>query len=192
MKKLVFILGMFVLPILLYSQSEQKEPDKNDQKEIKKEKRKAERQAKEDSIKQVVNYMVENRSFVLEADYIAGRSGERVPVNSTINFIRVDSAEAVIQLGSPTGLGSNGVGGITVDGSISRYELSKNETKRGVSYTVTLFVNTNLGTYDIVLWIAQDGNTSATIRGTTAGQLSYSGHIVPIGMSNTFKGHAYP
>jgi hypothetical protein len=192
MKKIVFILVMFALPLLLYAQSEQKAPDKKTENELRKGKRKADKKAVEDSIKQVIKYMVENHSFVLEADYVAGRSGERIPVNSTLNFIKVDSANAVIQLGSNNGVGSNGVGGITVDGTVSRYELSKNENKKGISYSITLFVNTNLGTYDIVFWVSENANTYATIRATTSGQLNYSGKIVPLGMSTTYKGHAYP
>jgi hypothetical protein len=192
MKKIIILLVLFMLPISMYSQSEQVALDKNAQKELKKEKRKAEKKAQEDSIMNAVTYMVENRSFVLEADYIAGKSGERRPVSSTINFVIVDSANAVIQLGSNSGMGSNGVGGITLEGSISRYELNKNESKRGYSYTVTLYANTNLGTFDIVFWISQDGNTTATLRGITAGQLTYSGNIVPIGLSRVYKGHAYP
>jgi Domain of unknown function (DUF4251) len=192
MKKIVFILVMFFLPVLLYSQSEQQTIDKNAQKELRKEKRKADKKAAEDSIKQVVTYMVENHRFVLEADYVAGKSGARVPVNSTINFITVDSLKAVIQLASGRGDGSNGIGGITVDGSVSRYELSKIENKKGLSYTITLYVNTLLGTYDIVLWVSQNGNTSATIHGTSAGSLSYSGTIVPLELSNVYKAHSYP
>lgn len=194
MKKILFFLVMFMLPIVIYSQSEQDPSDKKAQKEIRKEKRRAERKAMEDSVKQVVKYMVENRSFVLEADYISGKSGSRIPVSSNLNFIIVDSAKSVIQLGSASSssIGYNGVGGITVDGTISRYELNKKENKSGVSYTITLYVNTSIGVYDIVLWISQSGNTTATIRGNTSGQLSYSGNIVPIEQSRVYKGHSYP
>jgi hypothetical protein len=192
MKKLVFIVSALMMPIFIYSQPDQELSDKNTQKEINKEKRKAEKKAVEDSIKQVVTYMVENRRFVLEADYIAGKSGRRILVSSNLNFIMVDSAKAVIQLGSNNRIGSNGIGGITVDGTISRYELNKNENKKGISYTVTLFVNSTLGVYDIVLWIAQNGYTSATIRGITSGQLSYSGNLMPIELSRVYKGHSYP
>jgi hypothetical protein len=192
MKRIVFILGVLLIPVFGYSQTDQEALAKKQQKELIKEKRKAEKKAAEDSVKQVVAYMLENRSFVLEADYIAGRSGSRIPVSSNLNFIIVDSANAVIQLGSNNGLGANGVGGITVDGSVSRYELAKNENKKGISYTVTLFVNSVLGVYDIILWVSQEGYTTATIRGTTSGSLSYSGNLVPIETSRVYKGHAYP
>ncbi len=183
---------MFICANSVFSQSEQKSSEKEDMKQLKKEKRKAEKKAEEDSIKQVVTYMVENRRFVLEADYLSGRSGARVVVNSTLNFIMVDSAKSVIQLGSNTGMGYNGVGGITVDGTISRYELKKTENKHGCTYTITLFVNTDIGTYDIVLWISQNGNANATIRGTTSGQLSYAGNIVPLEEARVYKAHSYP
>jgi hypothetical protein len=192
MKKIVFLIGLLILPMVTYSQSEQQTPDKKTEKEIQKEKKKAEKKAAEDSVKRVITLMVENHRFVLEADYVAGRTGERIPVNSTLNFIIVDSAKAVIQLGRSTGVGSNGVGGITVDGTVSRYEFTKKENKNGVSFTITLYVNTSLGTYDIVLWVSQNGNTSATVRGNTSGQLNYTGTMVPLGLSRIYKGHSYP
>ena len=61
----------------------------------KREKREAERELQYE----LTEYMLENRSFVLEADFLQGRFGSRVYVNSTINFIAVDSTEATIQIG---------------------------------------------------------------------------------------------
>lgn len=136
--------------------------------------------------------MLKYQRFVLEANYVSGRTGELFPVNSNLNFMRLDSTKAVLQLGSTGGIGSNGVGGITLDGSVSKYQVKTNKTKRGKSYTVTFYVVTNLGTYDIVMFVSQSGNAEATIRGTTAGQLTYTGDLVPISLSTVYKGTSYP
>jgi len=54
-------------------------------------------------------YMLENRDFVLEANYLQDRYGHRHIVNSTINFIAIDSTTAIIQVGSDFRNGPNGV-----------------------------------------------------------------------------------
>ena len=69
--------------------------------------------------------MLENKDFVLEADYLQDRYGNRVLVNSTINFVAVDSTEATIQIGSNFRIGPNGVGGVTAQGNINKWELTE-------------------------------------------------------------------
>ena len=73
---------------------------------------------------------MKNASFVLEADAVTFRHGTRVLVNSTTNFISVKGKRAVVQVSpSYTYSGPNGVGGITVDGTISDVSVSRD--KRG-------------------------------------------------------------
>ena len=190
--EVVFLFFLTLISVPLYSQYE--EPVMNDKeiKALEKEKRIAEKKQAEEAQKQLVNYLLENKRFVLEADYLSGNSGSRVPVNSTINFIIVDSARAVIQLGNGYGMGYNGLGGITVDGKISRYDLSKKEGKRGVSYSLTIYIMSSLGQYDIHFWISQSGSADATISGNSYGRLTYSGDIVPIQKNRNYKGSSYP
>ena len=61
-----------------------------------------------------------NRDFVLEADQVTFKNGNTVFVNSSTTFISVKGNRAVVQI-SPSNFssGPNGVGGVTVDGSIS-------------------------------------------------------------------------
>jgi hypothetical protein len=184
------------LVVLLFSPSvysqEESTVNKEEQKQLAKEKRNAEKAQAEEKQKELTTLMLDYQRFVLEADYISGSSGQRSPVNSTLNFIIIDSTEATLQLGSPWGLGINGVGGITVDGNVTRYKVDVKETKRGESYTITLFIMTSLGTYDITMWVSQSGKADATIRGNVSGQLTYSGQLVPLGKSRVYKGSAIP
>ncbi len=131
--------------------------------------------------------LLENRNFVLEADYLANRYGNRVPVTSNLNFIKVDSSEAVIQIGSPTGLGYNGVGGVTAEGRIGKWEVTQNPKKK--SFQVYMNVMTPLGSYDIHFFIGANGYAQATLGGVTAGKLTYSGYVVPTESSRIYQGY---
>lgn len=196
LKPKYFIIALFfILPLVtktVYCQYDEPVMNEKEIKALEKEKRKAERKEEEEKQKKIVEYLLDNKRFVLEANYLAGTTGARIPVNSNINFIRVDSAQVVIQLANGWGMGYNGLGGITVDGNITKYDLKKKENKRGLSYTLTLHVMSSLGLYDVIFWITQSGYTDATISGNTAGRLTYSGKIMPIEKSRTYKGSSYP
>ena len=191
MRILLFIL-FIIFPVLLFSQDEYSSLNKKELKQLAKEKRRAEKEALDEQQGKITSRMIEYQQFVLEADYISGRSGSRIPVNSTINFVIIDSTEATLQLGSPWGLGINGVGGITVDGNVTKYEIFKKENKRGVSYNVSFFIMSSIGTYDIQMWISQSGHANATVRGNYSGHLTYSGRLVPLSQSKIYKGHSFP
>jgi hypothetical protein len=187
---LLFLLAFMSLNI--YSQDEQQVLNKKEIKALEKEKRLAEKKENEENEKKLVEYMLDNKKFVLEANYLSGKSGSRIPVNSMLNFISIDSTNGVIQLANTWAMGYNGLGGITVEGSITKYVVSKKETKHGSSYTVMLYFMSNLGMYDISLWVSPSGYADASISGITPGQLNYSGKLMPLQTSRTFKGHSYP
>jgi len=159
-----------------------------EQRALAKEKRKADKLAEEEQARKITEYMIQNQKFVLEADFIAGHTGARYPVVSNLNFIIVDSTEAVIQIGSTRGMGYNGVGGITIDGRITKYELKEHKTKRGVNYSIRLYINSSLGPYDIQFWITPSGNADATIRGNYSGSVTYSGRLILPQNSRIYKG----
>lgn len=190
MKTTITVFFSLLIAIGSFAQveDEQKEYSKKELKQI----AKAEKKAKQDSISkqkaELTELMLNMHRFVLEADYVGNGKGQRQPVNSTLNFIAVDSLKAVIQLSTFYGSGHNGVGGITVDGSVTKYELKVIEGKRGKSYSLMLNVMTSVGIYDITLLISESGYTDATIRSLYSGQLTYNGNLVPIGISRVYKG----
>jgi hypothetical protein len=192
MKTRLLFLALILLPALSFTQytSEDEVMTKKEKKQLEKEYRQAAREEEERTMKLLVDSMINLHRFVLEADYVSGKTGSRVPVSSTINFIIVDSAEAVIQLGSFSGIGYNGVGGITIEGNITRYEVSMKEGKNGVTYSLRIYLMANIGIYDIQFWISSSGSADASVRGNTSGVLNYSGNIVPIYTSRIYKARA--
>jgi hypothetical protein len=190
--KLLYILTVIFFATTTVFAQETEVLTKKEQRKLAREKRQAEQEAQALKQQQLVEYMIETRRFVLEADYIGGKSGRRYVVNSNINFIIVDSTEATIQIGNNSGSGYNGVGGITVDGRITKFDVSERENKRGKSYNITLYVLSSVGQYDINFWIQQNGNADASIRGNFSGSVSYTGKIIHPANSRVYKGFSFP
>ena len=186
MKTILTFLIAFVLILGAYSQDEQ-QLSKKEIKQLEKEQKKALKEAEKDRMADVTRYMIHQQQFVLEADYISDKYGQRVPVSSTINFFSLDSLEGVIQLGSAHTVGYNGVGGATFDGRITKYEYTVIGKKED-SYSVRLIFMSSVGTYDITLMVNSQGNADASVKGNWSGQLNYHGKLVPLSLSRVYKG----
>ncbi len=183
MKRFTGIILAVLLALPAFTQELSKKEQKQLEKELKKE-QKAEELAKQ---AEVVRAMVEYHKFVLEVNSLKDKRGNSLQVSSKINFIASDSITGVIQVGSNTYIGSNGVGGVTVEGSITEYKYSAN--KNGGSYYITYYLRTPVGSYDVRITAYTDGRANADVSSTTWGnKLRYSGYLVPIGISRVFKG----
>ncbi len=182
MKKLTINLGSLFLTIgfcmITYNSSSQDKLSKQEQKET----RKAELNANY----LVLDTLLERKSFVLEADFLNNQYGNRIHVTPMINFLRVDSSNVVLQIGSNYNLGYNGVGGITAEGSIGRWRLVKDP--KNLNYFLQFNALTNIGSYDISMTVNADNFAQATISGLRGGLLIYEGHLETIDNSTVFKG----
>ena len=183
MKKYRFITGNLILAIGLclisfngYSQD--LKLSGQDQKEA----RKAENYADF----QRLDTLLMRKEFVLEADFLEDQYGNRVNVTPVLNFIRVDSTKAVLQTGSNIYLGYNGVGGVTAEGALNQWEVTRDA--KNLSYFVRFSVSTNIGFYDVSMFVTADNYARATITGLTNGQLIYTGHLKTIYNSISYKG----
>jgi hypothetical protein len=134
----------------------------------------------------ILDSLLNSRTFVLKADYLRNRDGVMIPVVSNLNFIKVDGTEGILQTGSNSGLGYNGVGGVTAEGSIGTWEIFKDSKK--LTYTIRFSLLTNLGSYDVLMFISADNHASATIRGLSPGWLTWQGELYTIKNSRVFKG----
>lgn len=196
MKKLLFSLLILFTAMGAYSQATEQQNEQQNSKEMKKvakEERKIKAEEERTRLSKITNLMLTYERFVLEADYVGNQTGDRVPVTSNLNFIRVDSNKVTMQLGSFQGIGINGVGGVTVDGRITNYKLHKMDSKKGnVSYYVSMTIISSAGNYDINMSVGETGRADATISGTVSGQLKYYGNLVPLSLSRVYKGTPYP
>ena len=172
------LLVIFFSGITAFSYSQDAKTDKQSKKEAKN----AQRLAEFQSLDTLLNF----RTYVLEASYLKNKYGTMIPVTSNLNFIRVAGPKGVLQTGSDTRIGSNNVGGVTAEGTINSYRIDK-DPKR-LTFTVTFYLLTNLGTFDIMMNVSADNNATATITGSTSGRLTWSGRLVPLHKSRVFKG----
>jgi hypothetical protein len=173
---LILVLGLFL--ISFNSNAQNTKLSRQEKKEM----RKAEMTANYYILDSLFNV----QSFVLEADYLQDRFGVRIPVNSNLNFIRVNGSDGVLQTGSYSGFGYNGVGGVTASGTIGLWKIDKNPKK--MIYTVYFSLQTQIGHYDVILTVNSDNNANATITGLTPGRLTWVGHLETVNNSRVFKG----
>jgi hypothetical protein len=132
--------------------------------------------------------MVENRNFVLEANSVSDKYGNKIVVSSMINFLAVDSNKITIQLASLSGIGgANGMGGVTTDGNITQYIVNRTG-KNKTGYSIRIYTMTNIGSFDIVFSIMSNGTADASISGNWGSRLNYYGYLVPVKKSRVFKG----
>ena len=131
---------------------------------------------------------VQNRDFVLEADQVTFKNGYTVFVDSNTTFISVKGNRAVVQI-SPSNFsaGPNGVGGVTVDGSISGMQrmvdkkgnttLSFNVSGIGINAQIEIYMGPGTN------------NASATIYPNfNSNTVWIEGNIVPYENSGVFEG----
>ena len=133
---------------------------------------------------------VQNRDFVLEADQVTFKNGSTVFVNSTTTFISVKGNRAVVQI-SPSNFaaGPNGVGGVTVDGSISGMQRMVDKKGRTtISFNVMgIGINAQIEIY----MVPGTNRASATIYPNfNSNTIWVEGDIVPYSSSNVFEGNS--
>ena len=131
---------------------------------------------------------VQNRDFVLEADQVTFKNGNTVFVNSSTTFISVKGKRAVVQI-SPSNFaaGPNGVGGVTVDGTISgmqrivdkkgRTTLSFNVMGIGINAQIEIYMTPGTNRASATIYPNFNSNT-----------VWLQGNVVPYESSNVIQG----
>ena len=134
----------------------------------------------------ILDSLLKSKSFVLEADYLQNQYGNRRIVTPFLNFIKVNNTTGVLQTGTNLGMGFNGVGGVTAEGSIGGWKVYKNPKK--LIYNVEFSLMTQLGSYDVSMMVTADNIATATITGLGPGMLTWDGHLATLDNSRIFKG----
>jgi hypothetical protein len=134
----------------------------------------------------VMDSVITSRGFVLEADLLRNQYGDNTVVTPSLNFIKVEKTTGILQTGSNFSMGYNGVGGVTAEGSLGRWDVSKNQKK--LSFTVQFSLLTNIGNYDVLMTVTAANQATATITGSGGGKLIWQGHLRALNNSRVFKG----
>lgn len=157
------------------------------------EQRKKEKKQKE-ALENVISYddalqALNARSFVVEANTVQGRSGRMFFVTSNTNFLAVNNGQGTVQIASNSAVnpGPNGLGGITVQGSVSNVKMTKDDKGNVV---MTFGIQGVLISATVTVQLAADSsNAMVTIDPNFSGNLlTMTGTLVPASMSNIFMG----
>lgn len=188
MKRLSFflIIGLFIHSALLA------QTENPDSKTLTKEEKKAMKMAKKEEEARKRNEallrykaIAENKTWVLEAHTVFEKGGQSFPMNPSINFVSVEGEETTIQLSFNGILGWNGVGGITLEGKTTKYEVS--DSKNTITITMTA-IGSGMGPVDLLVTVGSDGNGRATISGNWGNRITFAGNFVSFEDSNVYKG----
>ncbi|RMG17584.1 MAG: DUF4251 domain-containing protein [Bacteroidetes bacterium] len=131
--------------------------------------------------------VINSGRYVLEAHTLHDRYGNSYPLNPSINFVMVDGKKSVIQLGNDYGVGLNGLGGVTFEGSITDLDILEGKPHQGPGLLIKS-IGSPLGFADINLTVNTDGYARATIHGSFGRRFTLSGRLVPLEDSRVFKG----
>jgi hypothetical protein len=132
----------------------------------------------------------DERSWVIETHTVYDRQGMGYPVNSTLNFVAVVDDKVIVQLSFDEVPGWNGVGGITMQGNISKYEVKQKEGKP-INITVR-GSGAVMGTVDLQVSVNSSGQGNCTIRtATTSTRITFAGQYVNAAESRVYQGSTF-
>ena len=196
MKKIVLLLAVLFIGSGILMAQQDKSAEKA-AKEAQKEAKKAEKAAKKAAEEAAGNALFEQavqalneRDFVLEADRVEFKRGRFAYVNGSTNFVSLNEGKATIQLAFTGAMaGPNGIGGITVDGTVSNVEM-KTDKKGNVTFSMNV---QGVAVSAAVTFRMAKGTNKCTATVTpnfNSNRMSFTGILYPSSESNVFKGRS--
>lgn len=147
----------------------------------KKEKEKIEREAK----KQEMLELVRSRRFVMEATTVKSQAGQVLTLTPMTNFMSVDGDNITLQFSLEGRLGWNGLGGITLEGTVNSMKID--EGKPGKYFTVTIRVS-GAGMYSHqFLTVYPEGRAELEVLTDAGGRFVYYGDLKSFAESRIYK-----
>lgn len=126
--------------------------------------------------------------FVLEADEVVFKRGYTAHVTSSTNFVAVEGDRAVVQVAfNVPWSGFNGLGGITVEGIVSKYVTRKD--RKGNMFVEMSVSGRGISAQAFITLMAGGNKASVTVmHNFHSGRITLNGTIVPADESSVFKG----
>ncbi|MDN5210686.1 DUF4251 domain-containing protein [Fulvivirgaceae bacterium BMA12] len=194
MKKLMQWLVAALVLIASNSSFAQTKEEKREIKENRKQERKLQKAERknEEAIRLKENYelivsQIKDSSFVIETNTLFDRYNNSYQVSPNTNFVMVNGDEFTMQLGFNGRIGVNGLGGVTLEGNITRYEIL--EAKENGPARIRLTVNSLLlGSTEVGVTVSRDGTSRAYVSGAFRTRLSFAGEFSPLEESIVYKG----
>lgn len=169
--------------------------DQQDQKRLLRELRREERRAQEerqDSLQFSQAFQaINNKAFTLEANQVVFKYGQTAFVSSNTNFVSVNDDQAVVQIAfNIPAAGPNGLGGITVQGSVSGYQVTTD--KSGNVYVAMNVIGAAISAAVNITLYSGSNQASVTVNPNfNSNQLTLNGQLVPSSQSTVFQGSTF-
>ncbi|MDD6889962.1 MAG: DUF4251 domain-containing protein [Bacteroidales bacterium] len=151
----------------------------------------AARRAYADSVaNNVARLQLKYRKFVLTADQITINQSSLITVSDNTNFVLADSLTGVVQVSPRFAGGPNSLGGFTVTGDITNYEM---KTDKDGDVTVTYRLSAPIGSTDVRIFLRKGSNAAeATLTPTfNTGRATLYGKIKALGNHEYFEGRSF-
>ena len=134
---------------------------------------------------------LEEKQFVLEADQVIFKRGETAYVNTNTNFVLVNQNRGTVQVAFNTHFaGSNGIGGVTVDGTVSGVKM-KTDKRGNVTYSFSI-MGTGISAQVFMTLVNGDNEATVSISPNFNSQtLTLRWRIISLEQSNIFKGRSW-
>ena len=134
---------------------------------------------------------VKDTAFTLEADKVVFKYGQIAYVNSNTNFVSVNKDNAVVQVAFNVPFaGPNGIGGVTVQGSMSGYKIQTD--KKGTTLVTMNVIGAGISAQ---IWITMyQGTHDARVKilpNFSSNRLTLNGVILPLHKSTIFQGRTF-
>lgn len=196
MKKFIALAALVLVSMVtttVYAQesSAQRRADRKAQRDAERARLKAEQQAADAVSYDDAVAALKAQKFVLEANQVMFRNGQTAFVTSNTNFVLVNQGRGTVQVAFNTVYpGPNGIGGVTVDGTISEMKMSTdkrgnincNFSIQGIGISAQIFLTLTNGGNNATVTISPNFNSNT---------MTLSGNLLPLNQSNIFKGRSW-
>jgi hypothetical protein len=190
-KKLIYLLGMLIMitsAMPLSAQTEQL--SKKQLKKLEKQKKKAAKEQAEKLEYEKVKQLVKDTTFVFIANRLYGPGGKTFNLNQTLNFLAVNKHDATYQFSFHGIIGWNGVGGVTFNGDVNKYEYKFGKNINKASYIEMIFRPRGVGglPYINITFFGSSATMDLTLDDGT--RIRLDGQIKSIQEADIIKGHS--
>ncbi len=193
MKKLIYFTGIFLLAGLLFGEvayAQNQVLTKREKRQLEQLRKKKERSMKRKTSREYYTKLLKEKYFVFQADFLIGAHGESFVLSPDINFMSVNGNKVILQFGSNEAIGWNGVGGITVRGTLSNYQVHLGNKKNNLSLSTNLNLIGPGIPPGISLNVSDDGTAQLLVQPAGGNPFVVYGQIVSPKKANIFVGQS--
>ncbi len=135
--------------------------------------------------------LAKDSTWVIEAFSVSAPGSDQISVSPGTNFVSVIKKDGNVQLtfSNVQTLGANGLGGVTLEGTVENYEMDAGEDLAPIQLTVRV-KNKRSGWVLLSISVQADGRATVNVSGSYGGQFNFSGHMMSPADSGAYKGFA--